>query len=104
MASTIVNNAGGLIEGTARAVRVTADLHGSTFTLINEGTIRSLTTEVVRLDDAINGHFVVENRAGGLIRGESQQNDVLRVGNNTTIINAGAIENALDVPGAGRRR
>jgi hypothetical protein len=99
---TIVNNAGGLIEGATRAVRITADLHGSTFTLTNAGTIKSSRDETIRLDDAINGFFVIENLEGGVIHGGSQQNDVMRVGSNTTIINAGTIDNAPDIPGAGR--
>ncbi|BCJ89620.1 hypothetical protein IZ6_03550 [Terrihabitans soli] len=99
---TIVNKAGGLIEGTARAIRATADFHGSTFKLINEGTIKSASDETVRLDDAVNAVYVIENRAGGLILGGNPQNDVMRLGSNTQVINAGTIQNALDVPGAGR--
>ncbi|MBV1689383.1 M10 family metallopeptidase C-terminal domain-containing protein [Novosphingobium sp. G106] len=99
---TIVNNAGALIEGGTRGMRATADFHGSTVTIDNAGTIRGVSDNALRLDDALNGKFVVNNAAGGLIETIAAGSDVLRVGNNTTINNAGTIRNGPDLPNASR--
>src|SRR5690606_4072775 len=88
---TIINRAGGLIQGFDDAFRIDSDIPSGNISIDNSGTIRSQTGQGLDLD-TLRGDGVkitVINRAGGLIRGEAS--DGMKTGSNNTITNYGEI-------------
>jgi len=88
---TIINRAGGLIQGSDDALRIDSDIPGGNILIDNSGTIHSLTGQGLDLD-ALRGADVkttIINREGGLIRGDLS--DGMKTGSNATITNYGEI-------------
>ncbi|SEE75382.1 autotransporter outer membrane beta-barrel domain-containing protein [Pseudomonas coleopterorum] len=88
---TLINRAGGLVQGSSDAFRIKDDFDRGAIVVDNSGTLRSLNKRAIDLEALKSTGIAttLDNRAGGLIR--SEKNDAMKTGINATITNHGEI-------------
>jgi subtilase-type serine protease len=88
---TLINRAGGLVQGSSDAFRIKDDFSRGAIVIDNSGTLRSLNKRAIDLEALESDGIAttLNNRSGGLIR--SEKNDAMKTGINATITNHGEI-------------